>query len=415
MPWTCRIDFRIGEEGDLFIKSDLVAIGGPSVGAHGIPKICIEATGFVSLPLDRRQIAGGRLPANWQGRDSEVAEDRDMAVTSDGKSSGPMVFAIGASAEFGRKVCRHLGTDLAPLEERDFEDGEHKIRPLASVRNRDVYVIHSLAGDEGQSANDKLCRMLFLIGALKDAAAGRITAVAPYLCYARKDRQTKTRDPLTSRYVAQLFEAVSTDRMVTMEVHNPAAYQNAFRCDTEHLDANQALIDYFAPLIGERPLAVVSPDPGGVKRADIFREDIERALGRPVAAGFMEKHRSMGKVTGDIFAGDVAGRDVIVIDDLISTGGTMARVAAACRDNGAAKVYLAATHGLFAEQAGTRLAAPPVDRIVVTNTVARAPQRLAEFGDRLVVVDVATIFAGAIRRCHDGDSINELLGRKPPL
>jgi ribose-phosphate pyrophosphokinase len=203
--------------------------------------------------------------------------------------------------------------------------------------------------------------------------------------------------------------------MVTMEVHNPSAYQNAFRCGTEHLDANLALIDFFRPLIGERPLAVVSPDPGGVKRADIFREDIERALGRPVAGGFMEKHRSMGTVTGDNFAGDVAGRDVIVIDDLISTGGTMARVAAACRDNGAAKVYLAATHGLFARQAGAKLAAAPVDRVVVTNTVTRSSKRFADLGDRLVVVDAAKIFAGAIRCCHDGGSINELLGRKPPL
>lgn len=338
-----------------------------------------------------------------------------MAFGSDGSSSAPMVFAIGASADFGREVCRHLGADPAPLEERDFEDGEHKIRPLTGVRNRDVYVIHSLDGDGEQSANDKLCRMLFLIGALKDAAAARVTAVAPYLCYARKDRQTKTRDPLTSRYVAQLFEAVGVDRMVTMEVHNPAAYQNAFRCDTEHLDANLALIDHFKPFLGERPLAVVSPDPGGVKRADIFREDIERALGRSVAGGFMEKHRSMGKVTGDIFAADVAGRDVIVIDDLISSGGTMARVAAACRDNGADRVYLAATHGVFAEEAGAKLGAARVDQIVVTNTVARSPERIAGFGHRLAVVDVAKIFAGAIRRCHDGGSINALLGRAPPL
>jgi ribose-phosphate pyrophosphokinase len=354
----------------------------------------------------------GKLPGE---KTMAIAHDRDTPVSTDGPGSAPVVFAIGASVDFGREVCRHLGADLAPLEERDFEDGEHKIRPLTGVRNRDVYVIHSLHGDDAQSANDKLCRMLFLIGALKDAAAGRITAVAPYLCYARKDRQTKTRDPLTSRYIAQLFEAVGTERMMTMEVHNLAAYQNAFRCDTEHLDANLALIDYFVPLLGGRPLAVVSPDPGGVKRADIFRDDIERILGRPVAGGFMEKHRSMGKVTGDIFCGDVAGHDVIVIDDLISTGGTMARVAAACRDNGAEKIYLAVTHGLFSEQAGDLLAAAPVDRIVFTNTVARPQQRLAGLGDRLTVIDVTKVFAGAIRCCHDGGSINEMLGRIPPL
>jgi len=335
--------------------------------------------------------------------------------SGDGSSRGPIVFAVGASGAFGGEVCRHLGVDLAPHEERDFEDGEHKIRPLTGVRNRDVYVIHSLNGDDEESANDKLCRLLFMIGALKDAAAGRVTAVAPYLCYGRKDRRTKTRDPLTTRYVAQLFEAVGTDRMLTMEAHNPAALQNAFRCGTDHLDANLALIDFFRPLLGKRPLAVVSPDPGGVKRADIFREDIERALGRPVAGGFMEKHRSMGAVRGDIFAGDVSGRAVIVIDDLISTGGTMARVAAACRDAGAERVYLAATHGVFAEEAGATLGAAPVDKVVVTNTVTCRPQHLAALGDRLSVVDVAGIFAGAIRRSHDGGSVNELLGRRPPL
>lgn len=331
-----------------------------------------------------------------------------------GTSAGPVVFAIGASADFGQAVCHHLGVDLAPLEERDFEDGEHKIRPLTGVRNRDVYVIHSLAGDDEQSANDKLCRLLFLIGALKDAAAGRVTAITPYLCYGRKDRQTKTRDPLTSRYVAQLFEAVGTDRIMTMDAHNPAAYQNAYRRDSEHLDANLAMIDFFRPVIGERPLAVVSPDPGGVKRANIFREDIERALGRSIAFGFMEKHRSMGKVSGENFAGDVAGCDIIVIDDMISTGGTMARVASASRDNGAERIYLVATHGLFGPEAADKLAAAPVERIVVTNTVRRPPQRTAAFRDRLAIVDVTAIFAGAIRRCHDGGSINELLGRMPP-
>lgn len=349
-------------------------------------------------------------------KSSSTNRRSDEAVLSvDGPGGGPLVFAIGASGRFGQRVCAHLGIELAPLEERDFEDGEHKIRPLQNVRNRDVYVIHSLDGDDEQTANDKLCRFLFLVGALRDAAAGRVTAVAPYLCYSRKDRQTKTRDPVTTRYVAQLFEAVGTNRLITMEVHNPAAFQNAFRCDTEHLDANLALVEHFTPLVGEKPLAVVSPDPGGVKRADIFREAMEHALQRPVAGGFMEKHRSMGKVTGNIFAGDVADHDVIVIDDLISSGGTMARTAEACRESGAQRIFLAATHGLFSKDAGRNLAAAPVDSIVVTSTVAGSQRRLAEFGNRLVVIDVAAFFAEAIRRCHDGGSINELLGRASPL
>jgi ribose-phosphate pyrophosphokinase len=347
---------------------------------------------------------------NKQGsaRSSAAAGARLKAGPS--SDEGPLLFAIGASGDFGERICDRLHIRRSAHEERSFEDGEHKIRPLRNVRNRDVYVLHSLHGDNEQSPNDKLCRLLFMIGALKDAAAGRVTAVVPYLCYSRKDRQTKTRDPLTTRYVAQLFEAVGADRLITMEAHNPAAFQNAFRCDTEHLDANRAFVEYFRPLVGAAPLAVISPDPGGVKRADVFREAIEHALDRPVAGGFMEKHRSMGKVTGNVFAGDVAGRTVIVIDDLISTGGTMARVAEACRDHGASRIFLAATHGLFSAQAGPALAHAPVEKIVVTDTVAWQPSHVAAFADRLAVIDVTGVFAEAIRRCHTGESINELLG-----
>src|SRR6187455_2239428 len=140
------------------------------------------------------------------------------------------IFAPAATAEFGEAVSRVLGQPLAAHEERDFEDGEHKIRPLDVVRDADVYVLQSLHGGPRESANDKLCRLLFFIGALRDAGAARVTVVAPYLCYARKDRRTKPHDPVTTRYIAQLFEAVGAEAVVTLEVHNPAAYENAFRC-----------------------------------------------------------------------------------------------------------------------------------------------------------------------------------------
>ena len=321
------------------------------------------------------------------------------------------VFAIGASRPFGERVCAHLGIEPAPIEERVFEGGEHKLRPLMNVRNRDVYVVHSLNGDAEESPNDKLVRLLFFIGTLKDAAAGRVTAVVPYLCYARKDRQTKARDPITTRYVAQLFEALGTDRVITMEAHNVAAFQNAFRCDSEHLDANALFADHFQRLAGDRPLTVASPDTGGMKRAELLRERLERMVKRPVATAFMEKHRSSGKVTGELFAGEVAGRTVIVLDDLISTGGTMARMAAACKEHGAEKIYLAATHGVFSERTGEILAAAPVAGIVITDTVALPTPPALQ--DRLVILSVAKIFAEAIRRCHTGKSIVELLAEGP--
>lgn len=319
-----------------------------------------------------------------------------------------LLFALGDSRPFGEVVSSSLGLSLSRHEERDFEDGEHKVRPLVNVRQRDVYVLVNLAGDAQQSANDRLCKLLFFVAALKDAGVAQVTVVSPYLCYSRKDRQTKSRDPVTSRYVAQLFEAVGTDHVIAMEAHNIAAFQNAFRCDTDHLTAETLFAKHFLPIVGDRPVAVVSPDLGGAKRAEAFRERFERDLGRPVGKGFMDKQRSMGKVTGDLFAGDVAGRVVIVIDDLISTGTTMARVAAACRDRGAVETHVAATHGLFTGNLAI-LDDPSITSIVVTDSVSPARLDPTRFGGRLMVLSVAPLVAQAIERSHAGGSIVELL------
>lgn len=317
------------------------------------------------------------------------------------------LFALNASREFGQRVAATLGMSLAAHEEREFEDGEHKARPLESVRGRDVYVVHSLYGDASQSVNDKLVRLLFFLGALRDASAGRITAVLPYLCYARKDRRTKTRDPVSTRYLATLLETVGTERVVTLDVHNLAAYENAFRIRAEHLEARKLFVEHFSALLGGEEAAVVSPDVGGVKRAEAFREALERRVKRPVARAFMEKQRSAGVVSGERLVGEVAGRVVIIIDDLISSGTTLARAAAAC--SGARKIYAAASHGLFAQKAGEVLGASAIERLVVTDTVP--PFRLAASAarDRLTVLGTAPLFAEAIRRMHFGGSLVELL------
>jgi ribose-phosphate pyrophosphokinase len=324
-------------------------------------------------------------------------------------SENLVVFALGASRAFGENICGHLGMTLSALEERDFEDGEHKTRPLISVRGKDVFVVHSLYSDEQQSVNDKLCRLLFFLGALRDASAARVSAVVPYLCYTRKDRRSKSRDPVTTRYVASLFEAVGVDRVVTVDVHNLAAFQNAFRIRTEHLEAKNLFVAHFAPLVRNEDMVVVSPDAGGVKRAEAFRHALDGATGRPVRSAFMEKHRSEGVVSGAALVGDVAGRAAIVVDDLISSGTTLARAAETCRENGATAVHAAATHGVFSSKASEILSTPALDRIVVTNTVP--PFRLnAEFvRNKLVVLDATKLLAEAIRRLHTGESIVELL------
>jgi len=265
-----------------------------------------------------------------------------------------MLFALDATRAYGEVVARQLGVALSAHEEREFEDGEHKTRPLVSVRGRDVYVIQSLYADPKQSVNDKLVRLLFFLGALKDASAGRLTAIVPYLAYARKDRKSKARDPVTTRYVATLFEAVGTDCVVTLDVHNLAAFQNAFRCRTDHLEAGTLFVEALVPLVGTDDLVVVSPDAGGIKRAEAFRERFAAAVKRPVATAFAEKYRSDGILTGEALVGDVQGKTAVIVDDLISAGNTMARAAKACRARGATRVLAVASHGVFATAATTR-------------------------------------------------------------
>lgn len=321
----------------------------------------------------------------------------------------PLLFALEASRGFGERVAAHLDMELSPHEERGFEDGESKARPLGNVRNRNVFVLHSLYGEDGQSGNDKLCRLLFFIGALKDAAAARVTAVVPYLAYARKDRKSKPRDPVTTRYVAAMFEAVGADAIMTMDVHNLAAYQNAFRCHAEHLEANSLFVAHFLPRLKAADIVVVSPDAGGIKRAEQFRQRLARDLDRQVGAAFAEKHRSTGVVTGELLVGDVKGRHAIIIDDLISTGTTIARTAKACRERGAVRVYAAATHGLFMPGAERILAEPALDEVVVTDTVPPFRLPAGAVRAKLSVLDSTTMFAEAIRRLHTGESIVDLL------
>jgi len=320
-----------------------------------------------------------------------------------------VLFALGASRGWGENLARELGVPLGVHEERDFEDGEHKTRPMVSVRGRDAYVLHSLYTDGEQSVNDKLVRLLFFIGALRDAAAARITAVVPYLAYARKDRKTKSRDPVTTRYVAELFEAVGTDCVVTMDVHNLAAYQNAFRCRTEHLEAAPLFVARLAPLLAAAEVAVVSPDAGGIKRAEAFRARLSALLGRPVGAAFAEKYRSAGILTGEGLVGDVAGKVVVIVDDLISAGNTMARAAKACRERGASRILAVATHGVFAAAAAEVLGGSALERVIVTDTI---PLRIvdANLAARIDRLSTAAYFAEAIRRLHSGGSLVELQG-----
>ena len=192
---------------------------------------------------------------------------------------------------------------------------------------------------------------------------------SPFSGYSRKDRQTQPRDPVTTRYVARLFEAVGVDRIVTLDVHNLGAFQNAFRCETAHLDARRLFAEFFADRLADREVIVVSPDVGGTKRAEHYREALERQLGEPVALGFIEKRRSLDVVSGHTVVGEVGHRTVLLFDDMISGGTTLARAASACRDAGAREIVAAATHRVFVPDASQKLADAPIDQIAIPDHI----------------------------------------------
>lgn len=319
----------------------------------------------------------------------------------------PCFFALQGSADLGREVAKLLGWPLSAHEERSFEDGEHKSRPLENVEGAEVFVFHSLHGGPDETANDKLCRLLFFVGALKDAGARRVTAVVPYLCYSRKDRRTKVHDPVTTRYVGALFESVGTDAVVTLDVHNPAAFENAFRCRTVALTAAPLFVDYLKSKTEEK-LCLISPDPGGVKRAELLREALEQALGRSIAKGFVDKRRSAGVVSGEIFVGDAEGATAVIVDDLISTGNTLLRAARAARKAGSRRVIALVTHGLFLPGSIEAMSDPAIDRLVVTDSVPAFRLGTHSVCQKIDMLPSAGLLAEAIRRLYSGISLDDL-------
>ena len=314
------------------------------------------------------------------------------------------LFSLDAGAAFAGRVAAALGEPLAAHEERNFIDGEHKLRPLDDVEGADVFLVQSLFSDTSASVDERLVRTLFFLAALKDSGAERTTAVIPYLCYARKDRRTKLHDPLSSRYLAALLEAVGTDCVVTLDVHNLAAFENAFRCRTLHLPAQPLFVDFVAgKLKGDKnPLVVASPDVGGVKRAEAFRQALGARLKRDVGRAFVEKYRSGGELTGGALVGEVRGASVVIVDDLIAGGGTICRAAQALHAGGAARIFALASHGQFCGDALASLRSLPLEALAVTNSLPQEAQ------GTLQVVDCAPLLAEAIRRLHDGGPATQL-------
>jgi ribose-phosphate pyrophosphokinase len=328
----------------------------------------------------------------------------------------PCLFALSESRHLAAQVGQHAGLELSALEERRFEGGEFKLRPLESVRGRLAFVLQALAATGEVSTAERLVRLLFLLFGLRDAGASQRVALVPYLAYARKERRTQLRDPVNTRYVAQLLEESGIDRLISLDVHNPAALDNSFRIPVDHLTALPMMADHFARRLKDSPLTVISPDVGGIKRAQLFRELLQQRVAREVELAFIEKRRAQDVVSSGALVGESSEREVIVIDDLCATGGTLVRASEICHRGGARAVHAAVTHTPLPSGLETLRAAEHIASITITDSVgfdAVPPPATIPGRGKIAVLSIAPLFGQALRRILAGKPLAPLLVRWP--
>lgn len=303
------------------------------------------------------------------------------------------VLSGNANRALAEEICKHIGVPLGNAEVSHFSDGEIKVIINENVRGSDAFVIQSTCAP----VNDNLMELLILIDALKRASADRITAVIPYYGYARQDRKTRGREPITAKLVANLLTTAGVDRVLTIDLHS-GQIQGFFDIPVDHLTAITILADY----LKTKDLSdwvVVSPDAGSIPRA----RDIAERLNLPVA--FVDKRRAEpNKVDVMNVVGKVAGHKAIILDDMIDTGGSLLQASQALRSLGAMSVMGCATHAIFSGKAKANLENASFAELVVTDTIP-----IDETIRPLVrVLSVAPILGDAIIRIHEGHSVSEM-------
>jgi ribose-phosphate pyrophosphokinase len=306
----------------------------------------------------------------------------------------------------GREVARLLGVPLLGRRIDRFPDGEVYVQLSESVRGRDAYVLQSTC----MPVNEHLFELLVLLDTLRRASAARITVVMPYYAYARQDRKSTGREPITAKLVANLLAAAGANRVVALDLHSPAI-QGFFDIGMDHLQAAPLLATYLRGRI-PRDAVIVSPDTGGVKRADFFA----RLLDLPIA--ILHKRRASAReVAIAAVVGDVRGKTPIIVDDIIATGSTIVQaVDTLLREGAAAGVWVVATHGVLAGDAPRLLNHAAIRQVVVTDSIP-IPPAVRQTLPHLHVVSVAELLAAAIRRLHSGQSLSELFKAQgaPPV
>jgi ribose-phosphate pyrophosphokinase len=304
------------------------------------------------------------------------------------------LFSGNSNTDLVCKIAGHLRTPMGKAVVKTFSDGEVNVEIDESVRGMDVFAIQSICSP----VNNNLMELLIMIDALKRASAERITAVLPYYGYARQDRKVSPRAPITAKLVADLITVAGTSRMLTMDLH-AGQIQGFFNIPVDHLFAAPVLLEYLKSL--QNDMVMVSPDAGGVERARAFAKRLDTSL------AIIDKRRDAPNVSQVMnIIGDVKGLVAVILDDIVDTGGTLARAAYALMEKGAKKVYACCTHPVLSGRAIEILSEAPIEEVIVTDTIPLSAR--ARELSKIKVLSVSGLLADAIRRIYNDDSVSSL-------
>lgn len=304
------------------------------------------------------------------------------------------VLNCNANKDLAKDIAFNLGIPVGDAQVSTFSNGEIAVSINESIRGSDVFVVQSTSAP----VNDNLMELLIMIDALKRASAGRINAVIPFYGYARQDRKSKSREPITAKLVANLIEAAGADRVITMDLHAPQI-QGFFDIPVDHLYALPLFANYF---LNKKlnDIVVVSPDVGGVTRARLLATKLEAPL------AIIDKRRPKPNVSEVMnIIGDIADKHCIIIDDIVDTAGSIVNAAKVLKDMGAKDIYVACSHPVLSGPAFERIRDSVIKELIVTNTI---PLPAGKPTEKIKVLSVAPMFAEAIKRIYEGLSLSKL-------
>ncbi len=310
------------------------------------------------------------------------------------------LYAGTACPQLAQDIAEYLHLPLCGRDVIEFPNENLFIKLHGSVRGQDCYVIQTTSAP----VHRNLMELLIMIQTLRLDSAARITAVIPYLCYARSDKKDQPRVPITARLVADMIEIAGADRYITMDLH-AGQIQGFFSIPGDVLTAFHMLTDYFKGILHRlHSPVVVTADLGFAKKARNYAAKLQLPL------AFIEKRRLANNAKAEALTliGDVYDRDVILVDDEIDTGGSIAQAVNLVKENGARNVYISFVHAVFSRDAAQRLAALPVTQFVTTNTIPIPPEKAALFGERLKVLSIAPLLGEVIHRANEGRSVGEM-------